>query len=645
MDHAPEQAPQDPFRWKEDGIGLRVETDTTAEVASHVLLEAEFIHLKTKPFFVVSGLTPQRYRRVAWLMGLIVFVLLGRAFWMQIVDGASYLLRAEQNRLRHEVVPAKRGLVRARLGQILADNVPSFDVRLVPRLLPAALETRDEILGQIGRMLGLGLSDMRQLVIDTTDPLEALTLARDIPYNQAVAIQVALGDEAAIQVIQTSKRHYPEAVVTPSLSHILGYIGPISVEELQRDSERTYGQTDVLGKTGVEATYETRLRGKHGERVFEVNALNRPTNIVREREPTAGSDVVLTIDLDLQRAAEAALRRQLVRARLKRGASVVLNPQDGSILALVSWPAYDNNLFSGTVSSTAYTALLHDEDKPLVARAWSGVYPSGSTIKPVFAAAALSDHVITPHTTILSVGGIRIGQRFFPDWKPGGHGPTNVRQAIAWSVNSFFYTIGGGRDTFVGLGVDRLAAWLYKFGFGVKTGLDLPGESRGFVPSKTWKEKVKRERWYVGDTYNLSIGQGDLLVTPMQIAAATAAIANGGKRVQPHVVQNIKPVSDDFGTPIAVDSNAIKTVRLGMRDAVLYGSGRVLASFPVPVSGKTGTAQWRSDRSTHAWFTAFAPFEHPKIVVTVILEEGGEGSAVAVPVAQEILQAWYRQTK
>ncbi len=329
-----------------------------------------------------------------------------------------------------------------------------------------------------------------------------------------------------------------------------------------------------------------------------------------------------------------------------------MDPRDGSILALVSLPAYDDNLFSGTVSSTEYQKLVQDPDHPLLPRAWAGVYPSGSTVKPTIAVAALSEGIITPQTTVNSVGGLRIGSTFFPDWKAGGHGITNVRKAIALSVNTFFYYVGGGYESFIGLGVDRLTSWMRKFGLGRQSGIDVPGEASGFVPSKEWKEKTKGERWYTGDTYNLSIGQGDLLVTPVQVALWTAEVANGGWRVIPHfgwyegaqADGTLLATSTHVGDQIAAP-DVMKTVELGMRDTVTYGSGRALVNFPVAVAGKTGTAQWRNDKPNHAWFTAYAPFDDPQIVVTVLLEEGGEGSSVAVPVAQKVLQAWYQETQ
>jgi penicillin-binding protein 2 len=268
------------------------------------------------------------------------------------------------------------------------------------------------------------------------------------------------------------------------------------------------------------------------------------------------------------------------------------------------------------------------------------------------ATAALEEGVITANTTVFSTGGVRIGSSFFADWRAGGHGATNVRKAIADSVNTFFYYIGGGYESFVGLGVDRLVKWLRLFGLGTRTGIDLPGERPGFVPDADWKAKTKGERWYVGDTYNLSIGQGDLLVTPLQVASYTSTIADSGIHITPHVAQAFI-ASDGTETPIDINRatstvaslSSIQIVRQGMRETVVSGSGRSLSNLPFSVAGKTGTAQWRNDRATHAWFTSFAPYEKPEIVVTVLIEEGGEGSLTAIPVARQILQAWWQDRK
>ncbi|MDQ7814714.1 MAG: penicillin-binding protein 2 [Patescibacteria group bacterium] len=622
-----------------DGVGLKIDPNKNGLFQHEILFEDEVTHLKDDKMFLGPAIATRRFWYAIAVTAAMVLLLLGRAFWMQILSPSGYVELADRNRIRHERQPAMRGIIRDSRGTILADNTPSFDLQVTPWYLPLNPEERDELLGRVSREIALPLNDIRNKIASSTDPGETLTLVHDLSYEKAVGLKIFLDDSSAFQVINSSKRRYPFSAELPSLSHVLGYVGPISRPELDARKEQGYRQTDSIGKAGIEYSQEMPLRGQVGEKTYEVDALGAVTTMVGDRSPVDGTEVTLSLDLDLQRAAEKSLRENLDKFELQRGSVVALDPRDGSILALVSWPAYDDNHFSGTVSSTYYAKLLADPEKPLLPRAFAGTYPSGSTVKPVVATAALAEGVVTPQTTVFSSGGLRMGSIFFPDWKAGGHGVTNVRKAIAWSVNTYFYTVGGGYESFTGLGVDRLTSWMRRFGLGDKTGLDLPGENSGFVPSTEWKERTKGERWYVGDTYNLSIGQGDLLVTPLQVALFTGEIANGGHELTPHMVKT----PEDFALPqeTIADPVVISTVRLGMRDTVVYGSGTALKSLPFEAAGKTGTAQWRKDKPNHAWFTSFAPFDKPEIVVTVLLEEGDEGSRTAIPVAIDVLRAWY----
>lgn len=607
-----------------------------------VLFEESATTVRGQSLFVGRAFGRRRFF-IAIIVPILVMVGLGlRAGWMQIVQGAEYRGKAEANRLREQSILPRRGIIRDRQGRVLADNVPRFQVTMTPLELPHAQEEMDAALGRAARILGLSIVDLQaQANTTSTARDETYAIAEQVPYEQAMAFAIALPELPGFDLQVAARRRYPFSGEIQSLSHVLGYVGKLSPDELENNRGLGYSRADEIGKTGLERTYESLLRGTKGSRTSEVDSRGRIKALVGEKAPVDGTDVRLSLDLDLQRISEQALRDALIKAKVKKGAVVAMDPRDGSILSLVSWPAYDDNAFSGGVSSTIYKALIENEDEPLFPRAWAGTYPSGSTVKIVVAAAALAEGVITPATTILSVGGIRVGPWFFPDWKAGGHGSVNVRGAIAWSVNTFFYTVGGGYESLVGLGVDRLTDWYRRFGLGSKTGIDVPGEGGGFVPSREWKEKTKGERWFVGDTYNLSIGQGDLLVTPIQVAAYTSAIANGGFKVVPRLeIPDEAPTSTQKGEPLAAP-DVINTVRQGMRENVTYGSGRALADMPVQVAGKTGTAQWHSEKNFHAWFTAYAPSDKPEVVVTVLLEEGGEGSAVSVPVARQVLQAWW----
>jgi penicillin-binding protein 2 len=432
------------------------------------------------------------------------------------------------------------------------------------------------------------------------------------------------------------------------MSHLLGYTGIINREELERYGTE-YSPIDYIGKTGLENFWESSLKGVKGKKHIEVDAFGREKKVISELAPEDGYNLVLSIDIELQKKVEEILRTHLEKLDLDKASVVILEPETGQVLALVSWPAYDNNIFARGIKSGEYQKFLDDEANPLFNRAISGEFPAGSTVKPIFSAAALNEGVISENTSFLSTGGLSISRWFFPDWRTGGHGITNVRKAIADSVNTFFYYIGGGYGDFEGLGLDRLVAYSKKFGLGSQTGIDIKNEGDGLVPTAQWKRELKDEAWYIGDTYHFAIGQGDLLATPLQVANFTNVFANKGKLMRPYlvtelrtdnnesVVKKIEPevVRDDF-----IDDYSLEVVRQGMRQTVTQGSGRALSFLPVEVAGKTGTAQWSSKKENHAWFTGFAPYNNSELTFTVLIEEGGEGSEVAVPIVRDIL-AWY----
>ena len=633
----------DPFKWKDDGMGLHVNMKHDEQVQSETLFEESYTIIKERPLFLGHPFSDKKFLLWMGIFGCVVVGLLTRAFFMQIVRGNIYAKQAENNRLRHIIIPARRGIVLDTSGIVVADNSLSFDLIITPWLLPRTIQDRNERLATVSRLADVEFSRLVSACDAAKDPTQEILIKRNITYERAIALQIFLGNDDGIRIDVGSRRNYPLSSTVKSFSHILGYIGIISEDDLLTYVSENYRRIDQIGKTGLESSYESVLRGTPGQTVYEVDAHSHITHIVSETKAIEGEPVTLSISANLQQITETALRDQIKIAHAPGGAAIAMDPRDGSLLALVSWPSYDNNNFSGGVSSTVYSALLNDADHPLLPRAWAGIFPAGSTIKPLYAIAALAEKTITEHTTVNSVGGIHMGSVFFPDWKAGGHGITDVRKAIAWSVNTFFYSIGGGYGNIVGLGIDRLQKWLVRFGMGSKTGLDLPGEQAGFVPSSKWKEEVRGDHWYIGDTYNLSIGQGDLLVTPLQIARNTATIANGGTIVTPHIVYKIGDNHINFpeSTSTVAEPEIIKIVREGMRGTVAYGSGRALSKFPVEVAGKTGTAQWNKNRSNHAWFTAFAPYNNPEIVVTVLIEEGVEGSRNAVPVARKMLDAWY----
>lgn len=591
------------------------------------------------------------------LLLLSVFLLLiSKIFYLQIIRGGEYRLLAEGNRQRLIPIASERGLIYDRNGVQLTKNIPSLSLALVPQDLPRGKQEKQAVVQRLADLTGKTPEDVSHTVEEYGSySYESIIIEEDIDYETALSIQIAAADLPGINIVRGSKRLYTlddaATSATSSLSHVLGYQGKINPEELEDLYHQGYLPADNIGKAGIEKTYEAYLRGIYGRKRIEVNAFGKEQSVIAEEAPTPGFHLKLTIDTQIQNKLQDIIASYLEKIKKTRASAIALNPQTGEILALVSLPTFDNNDFSGGISYEKYQEYLNNEDRPLFNRSIAGTYPSGSTIKPAIAASALQEGIITPATSFLSTGGIRVGEWFFPDWQAGGHGQTNVRKSLAWSVNTFYYYIGGGYGDFVGLGVAKITEYLREFGFANKLGIDIPSEAAGFLPSKEWKEETKQERWYVGDTYNLSIGQGDLLVTPLQIANMTASVANGGILYKPHIAKSLtNPITKEevfiqkeVLNSNFIDSSYINTVKLGMKDCVDYGSCRRLASLPFTSGGKTGTAQWSSTKDNHAWYTSFAPFDNPEIIVTILIEEGGQGSDIAVPVAYDFYKWWSEQ--
>lgn len=594
--------------------------------------------------------------RQLWLTGLVIavgfLVLIGRAMSLQLMKGNDYRGLAEGNRLRVKTVAASRGLIYDRYGRLLADNVPALSLALVPYDLPRDAKEQERIIREMSESINVPADKIaafwRDLIERHGSSTDLFTLANNLPLEEGPRLKVLANSWAGAEVVLRPLRVYPSvAGGALSLSHLLGYVGEVTEEDISSGREQNYFVSDEIGKNGLELYFESILRGENGRREVEVNALGQEQQLLAETAPTPGKNIWLTIDLELQGAAESALKTALKRALASRGAVVALDASDGSVLAMVSLPSFNANDFTKGLSAEQYEALKNDPNHPLFNRAVQGLYPSGSTIKPMLAAAALSQGIITNTTKYLSVGGFSIGQSFFPDWKAGGHGWTDVRRALAESINTFFYIIGGGYDKFPGLGIEKIGEYAHLFGLGEKTNVDLPNEAVGLVPTPEWKMAVKKRPWYIGDTYHVAIGQGDLLVTPLQVANYIAAIANGGTLYEPHLLfetsseasaGHVRRASRVKKSNI-IDDSYLKIVREGMRQTITSGSAQSLADLPIDVAGKTGTAEMGS-RKPYAWFTGFAPFKSPQIVVAVVIEDAGEGSTYAVPVAKEIMQWW-----
>lgn len=590
-----------------------------------------------------------------------VLILLMRAFQLQVVNGAYYRSVAEKNRIRVYNLPAPRGIIYDINKVALVRNVPAFAVYVNLNDLYSAVENKEQTLVWIDKTLNIKQDneDLRKILeIKKTQKeyYEPVLLAENLAYDVAIKMHIESSNYKGVSVEIQSRREYlnnPNQQFVGSLAHVLGYEGKISQEEYAVGKKDGYLFNDHIGKTGLEATLEKVLRGVYGKEQVEVDSSGKAIKILAQDEVKKGNNVILNIDLEMQSKLESITKSYLAKLNKQKAAIVVMDPQNGAVMSLISLPGFDNNVFSKGISEVDYRKLADDKNNPLFNRVISGEYPSGSSIKPVMSAAALEEGIITSATSFLSIGGIRIGQWFFPDWLAGGHGSTNVKKAIAQSVNTFFYIIGGGYGDQSGLGVYKIGEYFIKFGLDKITGIELPNEQNGFVPTPEWKEKTKDEVWYIGDTYHLAIGQGDLLVTPLQVANYTSFFANKGILYRPHLVnhyfdqntqQELKVEPEILNTGFIKDNN-IEIVRQGMQQAVTSGSARILNSLPVTAGAKTGTAQWNLNEDPHAWFTAFAPFNNSEIVITVLVEEGKEGSQISAYIANDFLNWYFREYK
>jgi penicillin-binding protein 2 len=549
---------------------------------------------------------------------------------------------------------------------VLAQNQASFDVTVVPQLLPSDAAKRQAEYVQVGSILGVPAEEVKAKAEVTcakdssanclSSPVAQL-VASAVPRDKALLLDQSSGQVAGFTLDVNPVRQYLDGGM---LSVFLGYTGRVSAED--NVTGQGYGPTDLIGKLGLEKAFESTLRGTNGGERTEVDASGRPIRVLASHDPVPGDNLVLSIDYDLEQHLGAAIAKQMGLANAKRASGVAVNPKTGEILAAVSLPSYDNNLFSNGISQADYQRLVDDPGQPLFNKVSSGAYPSGSIIKPLGASAALQEGIITTNTTINDEGQLDVVNPYdnsihyiYKGWEHSGLGIMNVFSAIAQSSDIFFYTIAGGFTNFPHyLGVDKLTAFYKLFGLGSKTGVDLPGETSGRVPTPDWKKKVSGESWFTGDTYNISVGQGDLLVSPLQMAMAISAIANGGTLYTPHFVsrvENSDGKTTQTTTPQVVRKNFVSAANLAiirdaMRQTVSSPKGTACCfmdrDVPVPVAGKTGSAETDPTNNVpaHSWFVSFAPYNNPEIVTVVLVEKAGEGAEFAVPATRETL-AWY----
>jgi penicillin-binding protein 2 len=591
------------------------------------------------------------------VIGMAFVALIGQLWNVQIANGPQYRQRAEVNRVRVINEKPVRGVIYDRSGRQVARNVPSFTAGIRPADLPRDRAQQREVFERLGRVIDMSPDDIRATVdAARQDPFSSARVKSPITREQALIIEEQLELFPGVVVDFTPIRAYPEG---PLLGHILGYTGPIPSAQLRAKLDAGYQRDETLGITGVESAFEDEIKGSRGRKQVEVDALGRVTDVLATLMPTVpGDNLVLTVDVSLQRRATEILSEAMAKTSSNQASLVALQPQTGDVLAMVSLPEYDHNLFAAGISSIDYRRLSEDPGRPLVNHAIAGQYPPGSTFKLVTAAAALQEKVVTPQTTINCPGSLTVSGTTFGD--NGIHGSVNVQRAIAVSCNVFFYSVAGGNPHLglPGLRIDRLADYARVFGFGEKSGIRLGGEQPGLIPTREWKRERKKESWYIGDDYNVGIGQGDVLATPLQLANMVAAIANGGTLYRPRLVkailpaegEEVKPLPSEVIRKLPVAPEHLAIIRAGMRDTVAATYGSAYWSLRQPsltIAGKTGTAEFSGPRDsrgrlpTHAVFVGYAPHEDPQIAVAVIVYGGGEGSQTAAPVAADLMKAFF----
>lgn len=584
---------------------------------------------------------------ITFLVILLAILMLSYDFYMQYFSSGDYLAQSKNNSTRIKSIKAPRGIIYDRNMEALVSNEPSFDLVAVPKDLPRDNNTIDDYIEKLNLLVGIS-SDEIKVKIGSMNRMSILpvVIKENIDRDTALLLETQIDDFEGIRLEKNAVREYKDALV---FSHVIGYTAKISEKELAGKDD--YLPTDYVGKIGIEQSYENFLKGESGRYLIHLDAMHNILKEVFDKKSEIGNNVILSVDAGLQKKAYELLEKTRKEIGNRGAIFVAINPKNGEILSALSSPGYDNNLFSHGISFDDYQKMKNDRLTPLFNRFLAGKYPSGSTIKPFLAAAALQEKIITPERQILSTGGIIVGSnpetaRVFNDWKEGGHGMVNMFQAIAQSVNTYFYTIGGSYYDIKGLGPERIEKYLKLFGFGNSLNVDISGESAGLIPTQDWKRDRLNEDWYIGDTYNLSIGQGYLGVTPLQLVAATSSIANGGILYKPRFVNKIidsngniiKEYDPEIIRENFIDEKNINSVRKAMRETVLTGSARSLNALSIEVAGKTGTAQFGGEGKTHALFTAFAPYDDPQIAMVILIEGGGEGSSTAVPIAREIFQ-------
>ncbi|HSO30333.1 MAG TPA: penicillin-binding protein 2 [Candidatus Sulfomarinibacteraceae bacterium] len=557
--------------------------------------------------------SPIRFIAFGLVIVLAATVLLVRLFALQVASGGRYATLADTNRSTQQAIPATRGVIYDRNGVPLVSNVPAYSVKVRPADLPES--RRADVVARLSALLGLQPADIN-VAIDSNpgSRFDLVRIAADVAPDVANFISESRLDLPGVEVVVESRREYATG---PLLSQVIGYTGPINEQQLLEMKPSGYLPDDLIGLDGVEARYESTLRGTYGLETVERNAAGRRLQVLQvDAPPVAGNSLELTIDVQEQRWAEQALRWGMSEADLKRGVVIVMNPQTGEILALVSLPTYDDNLFARGIDNADYQALVSNPDKPLLNHAISAHYPPGSTYKLVTGAGGLADGKISPKMKLETQPYLTLGTTKFYEWNRRGWGDCDIMCGFAHSSDTFFFQVAGM------LGIDRLAYWANQFGFGQRSGIDLPGEVAGTVPSTQWKLETLGTEIYPGELYHAGIGQGYDVVTPLQLVNAYAALANGGTLYRPRVVREVLDPDGNVVTSfepeilrkLDIDGDVLETMRRAARNVVLVRHTYNLVDLPIVVAGKSGTAEFGTRDAEgrlpfHSWFVAFVPRE------------------------------------
>lgn len=560
---------------------------------------------------------PEPVRRLSRFIvfGVIVILsvsaLTARLFYLQIANGTRYAALSTANRTVLEPIPAPRGLIYDRDGRLLVSNVPTYAVKLRPADLPD--QQRDVVVARLAALLKMDPADINSTIDGNPgSAFDLVRIAQDVDQPTANLISEAGWELPGVEVTVEARREYTDG---PLDSQILGYTGPVSAEQLPDLRAQGYQPDDLIGKMGVERSYETELRGTYGSESVERDATGRRTQVLQTvQDAVPGASLTLTIDTQMQKDAQKALRWAMDKIGMTRGVVIAMNPQTGEILAMVSLPTYDNNLFSKGISAKEYAALLKDKDKPLINHAIAAHYAPGSTYKLVTGTGGLADKKISASTKVTTKGSLTLGGVKFYEWNRRGWGPCDIYCGFGHSSDTFFYQVAGM------LGADRLGYWAEQYGFGSPTGVDLPGEVSGIVPTNRWKEETLGAPMFGGETYQAGIGQGYDAVTPLQLINAYAALANGGTLYEPQVVRDvvgpdgtvIRPFEPRVLHKLKVKKSVLRTMRNAARNTVLLRHTYNLVDLPIKIAGKSGTAEFGTPDAKgrlpySSWFVGFTP--------------------------------------